>query len=444
MLKKAFVDKIGAYPKVTVVNVILVANALIWYFYAFSFLMEVAEGVGLSNSETLVVWGTKFLGVAIAALFGSFFIYRLKRRLTFLRYWMLAGVILSLTPIAFDITELPVFTLFLLLVGVYFGLGVPVCLGYFAATTEARNRSRLGGITFLSVFVGFFLLSTMATSDITLNSGILAACKAIGLVFLLLLKPEEKQIGQSGHVSFVSVIKSRPFLLYFVPWGMFSIVNSLAFTIVGKFFPSDFFHSSIIVENVLSGIFAIVFGFLGDYIGRKRLTVTGFALLGLGYASLGLLPGNIYAWCLYTAVDGIAWGCFFTIFLITIWGDLAQGKSSEKYYAIGSMPYLVSNFLRISIGTYIGEVPQSAVFSFASVFLFLAVLPLMYAPETLPEKTIRERELKSYIEKAQKEAEKTQNTRTKDEQREKENDDLEIEVIPEDFEEKLKEAEQYY
>jgi hypothetical protein len=40
------------------------------------------------------------------------------------------------------------------------------------------------------------------------------------------------------------------------------------------------------------------------------------------------------------------------------------------------------------------------IFSFASVFLFLAVLPLIYAPETLPEKTMKDRDLKSYIEKA--------------------------------------------
>jgi len=36
----------------------------------------------------------------------------------------------------------------------------------------------------------------------------------------------------------------------------------------------------------------------------------------------------------------------------------------------------------------------------------LAVIPLMYAPETLPEKKIRERELKGYIDKAKKVKEK--------------------------------------
>ena len=57
--------------------------------------------------------------------------------------------------------------------------------------------------------------------------------------------------------------------------------------------------------------------------------------------------------------------------------------------------------MRLSVSTYVGDVSKAAVFSFASFFLFLAVLPLMYAPETLPEKNIRDRELKIYVEKAQ-------------------------------------------
>jgi hypothetical protein len=42
----------------------------------------------------------------------------------------------------------------------------------------------------------------------------------------------------------------------------------------------------------------------------------------------------------------------------------------------------------------------------ASSFLFLAILPLLYAPETLPEKKIKERELKEYLKKASKMKEK--------------------------------------
>jgi hypothetical protein len=92
---------------------------------------------------------------------------------------------------------------------------------------------------------------------------------------------------------------------------------------------------------------------------------------------------------------------------MTLWGDLSYGVSTDKYYAIGGLPYFVSNFLRLTIGTYIAEtILAYAIFSFTAFFLFLAVIPLMFAPETLPEKKIKERELRQYIEKAKKIKEK--------------------------------------
>jgi hypothetical protein len=56
-------------------------------------------------------------------------------------------------------------------------------------------------------------------------------------------------------------------------------------------------------------------------------------------------------------------------------------------------------------------------FSIGSFFLFVAVLPLMYAPETLPETLMKNRDFKSYAEKAldkaMKEARKTQKKNNK-------------------------------
>ena len=45
---------------------------------------------------------------------------------------------------------------------------------------------------------------------------------------------------------------------------------------------------------------------------------------------------------------------------------------------------------------------SSPLFAFGAIFLFFAVLPLMYAPETLPEKSLKDRDLKSYVERANK------------------------------------------
>ena len=408
MPKKSGAIKFGASLKVAATSIVMVANALIWYFFYFSFLLDVINTTGFSNFENLVIWSLNFSGIAISALLSYSVINRVKNRTTFLLYWLFAGAILSLMPLAINITQFYFIAIFSLLGGAYFGLGMPICFGYFASVTEAMNRSRLSGLTFLFVFLGFFFLSILNITDIMLNSIILAVWKFGGFMALLLLKQEE-QICQSADLSYGSILKNRSFFLYFIPWLMFSVVNYLAIPIMSDFFAENFVNHNLvaIIENALAAVFAVVFGFLADYFGRKRLAVTGFVLLGLGYASLGLVSGSTLGCWFYVIVDGVAWGSFYTLFLMTLWGDLAQGRSSEKYYALGSLPYLFSNFMRISLGAVIGDVvAESAIFSFASLFLFLAVLPLIYAPETLPERIIKKRELETYLEKAKRASEK--------------------------------------
>jgi MFS family permease len=444
MFKKAFPEEIGFDKKSIAVSMILVVNAFIWYFYAFNFLMEVVNQAEFSDFLTLTIWGINLLGIAISAILSTFLIDKFKRRITFLLCWMLAGVVVSLTPIAIDVATWSGLIIVSAFLGAYFGLGIPVCLGYYAAATEVRNRSRLSGITFLMVGIGFFLLSSIAIKGILLNSLTLAALRTVGVLTLFFLKPDEKQINKKNRVSYGFIFRNKSFLLYFVPWIMFALVNYVAGPVSNKLFPDDLVYYTIIIENILSGVFAVVCGFFADFLGRKRLAVTGFALLGLGYAILGLFPGNLWGLWFYTAVDGIAWGAFYTIFLLTVWGDLAQEQSSEKYYAIGSLPFILSIFMRLSIGAYVTDnVPESAVFSFASVFLFLAVLPLIYAPETLPEKTMKERELKKYVEKAQKEAEKAQKKEAEKTPWENGDDGVEFEANQE-LEEIQKEVEKYY
>jgi hypothetical protein len=65
---------------------------------------------------------------------------------------------------------------------------------------------------------------------------------------------------------------------------------------------------------------------------------------------------------------------------------------------------LLSSFMYSFISQIFSETVQ--IFTFASFFLFIAILPLVYAPETLPEKIMKEKDLKFYVEKAQKIAQK--------------------------------------
>jgi MFS family permease len=446
---KGFTERLGATPKVAAVAIILVANAFVWYTCAFSFLADtvtnMVTNMELSIAESAVIFGINFLGIAASAFLGSFLISKYKRRMNFLLYWMSAGIIFSLLPILIDNTSFTGLVVLATSLGVYFGLGMPTCMGYYSAATETGNRARLSGLIILSIGIGFFLLHSIGGVDVTLISLSLVTWRALGLISLVFLKPKEKPIDQKAGLSYRSIISDKPFLLYFIPWLMFSLVNDLTFPVNQNSFPETFISFSTMLENLLAGIVAVIGGFFADSVGRKRLTLAGFTLLGLGYAILGLFPKNFLGWWFYTTVDGIAWGVFSTIFLITVWGDLAQGQSSEKYYILGSLPYLLSNFTRVSLGSYVAATVSDpfAVFSFAAFFLFLAVLPVVYAPETLPEKTMKERELKKYVEKAQREAEKAQEKEAEKTQRENGDDGVEIEAN-QNLEEILKEAEKYY
>jgi len=402
MLAEALSKKIGASSKVAIVNMVLLVNAFTWYFYAFNFLRAITNEAAITELESLMIWGINFVGIAVLAIFGASMISRLKHRVPFLLSWMFSGVIFSLTPLVLDLTTSAGLMVVSAVFGAYFGLGMPICMGYFAASTVTENRSRLGGIIFLLTGLGFSLLGSIGVSDIMIHAFVLSSWRAVGSLILLFLKADEKPIEKNDKVSYGFIASNRSFILYFIPWCMFSLVNYLAVPVNSEVFPVEFVRFSSTIEGILAGIFAVVWGFLADFFGRKRLAVGGFAIVGLGYAVLGMYPGNIVGWWFYTIVDGIAWGAFYAIFLFTLWGDLAQNQSSDKYYAIGGLPYLISNFMRLSLGSYVADhVTENAVFSFASIFLFLAVLPLIYAPETLPEKRIRERQLKGYIKKAE-------------------------------------------
>lgn len=454
MPENGIIKKLGSEPKITLINTILVANAFIWYVCAFRFLQNAAHLSSVSEISLLVIITVNFLALILSALLGTSLIYKFKSRMSFLKYWMIAGVVLSAFFAVIDLTNYTSLLITEGILGAYFGVGMPACMGYFAAATQPENRARLGGIIILLIGLGFPILTSIGGTDAFLNLSLLALWRLSGLILIIFLKPPEKRIDMGEKVSYRSVISNKTFLLYLIPWLMFSLVNDFSMQINNNYFsntsifPSNFADNYLIVENILAGASAIVCGFLADRKGRKRLALIGFALLGIGYAALGLFSNNYLAAWFYVCVDGVAWGAFSMIFIVTIWGDIAQKKSSEKYYVIGILPYLFSNFTRLSIGTYVSNnLAEGTVFSFASFFLFVAILPLIYAPETLSDKIIKRVDLNSYVKKvlevAKKETEKSKKEQSTKKLQENEPEKEEVEDSPED-EEARKLAEKYY
>jgi len=191
---------------------------------------------------------------------------------------------------------------------------------------------------------------------------------------------------------------------------MFSIVNYLAVPVIPD---NDVSFRLGIIQTVFIGSSSVLGGIFADLIGRRRIALAGFSMLGLSAALFGL-SGNVPSQipyeilCFNAAINGVAWGFLVFLFVLTLWGDLSQNSSSDKYYALGVTPFFLSKFLELTLGPNIPPTMRasSALFSLVAFFLFLAVLPLFFAPETLPEKVLKKRELTIYVKKAQQIAEK--------------------------------------
>ena len=365
-----------------------------------------------SYVERVMFYAAYYLSYAVVSI--SYSILTTKNFKIYNPYlWMFFAIISSLILLLFEITEYTLCSfLYVLFAGSGLGLGLPYCLSYFADHTEVKNRGRRGGIIFLLTSIVLPVFSIIYESFNLKFFSIFSLFWTIGgLILLSFFKPRKKEVEAEGRdIPFSYILTTREFYLYFVAWFIFSFIDNLEVSILKPFIQETFgeaFKALMLNLSTLVMAFSIgIVGFLIDLYGRRRTLIFGFTTLGIAYACIGINPYNIVFWYFYFLINGIALGFFTVIFVLTIWGDISPKGLREKYYAVGSFPYFFMVFVSEIIAPYVAAIPVTAAFSFASFFLFLAVIPLMYAPETLPEKIIRQRELKRYIEKAKKIREK--------------------------------------
>lgn len=290
--------------------------------------------------------------------------------------------------------------------GVFFGLGTPMALSYFSESISVEHRGKVGGVilfgTILSAPLAYMIMSPL---DLMMSGVLLAAWRAWSLPFLF-LNSEKPQIRVSEEKlpSLASILQNRTFLLYFAAWLMFALVDSFEARVVNTTI-GDFRFFIRVVEPAVAACSAIVAGLLSDWIGRKRVLLFGFASLGVAYATIGLLSQVWFSWLFYFAVDGTALGLLWVLFLIVLWGDMSE-NNSLRFYALGEAPFFLTRIFSAVLAPYVVLIPETGAFSLAAFFLFIAVIPLIYVPETLPEKKLKDRELKMYVEKAMKIKEK--------------------------------------
>lgn len=398
MLRNFFLEKLAIPQKDFLRVFILLLNAFTWYYITLKLIESLLKDP--TDIQILIVMAVYHAAILGSSVIGSFLSGKIKR-LNFLYFWMILGTSVSFLPVFLNEITITHVLIIYFFWGVSFGLGTPSCLAYFADYTLVENRGRVGGVLFSSVLLISGIFGLIAKPII------LTIWRGLGLIIFFLLKPEEKVASPAveKNTSFKSIFYNKPFFFYFVPWLMYCFIDRFEEPILEPFLGPipNFVHMILLIVGSLS---ALIGGLLCDWIGRKRVILYGFAALGIAYATIGISPAMLVSWYFFLITASIASGMLWVAFVLILWGDLSQSGAEEKYYVIGNIPFFLTGIIQLLSAPSVALIPESSAFSLASFFLFLAVLPLLYAPETLPEKKIELRRLRKYVEAAKKVKEK--------------------------------------
>jgi MFS family permease len=244
--------------------------------------------------------------------------------------------------------------------------------------------------------------------DLTTNLIVFAGWRSLGLI-VFFLQPNEKNSSSERKLgeSFSGIIKNKTFGFYLLAWIMFCLVDRIGGPIVINSL-GDVSKIIIIISPILASITTLIAGIMTDWIGRKRIVLYGFISLGVAYAIIGIILTEPLVKYFFVVINGITAGLLSVTFILILWGDISQSGSREIYYTIGVIPLFLTEIMGLALDEYLIKIQETRniIFSVAAFFLFLAVLPLLYAPETLPETKIELRRLRKYVEGARKVKEK--------------------------------------
>jgi MFS family permease len=383
---------------------VLTVDTFVWYSMLYTLFPDFASHLSLSSVEEAVIIVVFFAGIAFSALLGASM--RIRSTRLFFFVWITIGIASTLSLVEIAASPLGALAASLFL-GVSIGWGIPSILAYFAEFARIGNRGTFGGLIWgASGFLILFLAAALNGMNSSSKFVVLSLWRGLALISPIFLMKNDERPTESVQ-QYSALLTDRSLLMYLLPWIMFCLVNWTEAPIVSNLFGQNFYNQQVIfIQFALIGVFAFLGGFLSDKVGRKPLTIVGFIFLGIEYSSLGLFSGQIVTRYLYICLDSAVWGMFAAVFFMAVWGDLAERRSKERFYLLGGLPYLLAGYLSVLVKPFVSSIPITSAFSLASFFLFLAVLPLLYARETLPEKAIKDRELRSYVEKAKKAKEK--------------------------------------
>jgi MFS family permease len=388
-------------------SLFIVVNSISCFLLTLVLIINILYGQNdtLSFEHIVTISASYFGGLILSSIIGGTLLAKILQKKSALLFWNLMGFFSCLLFYFFySQANLDTVSILSLILGFSIGLGIPSCLSLFATQSKTEKRGRLGAVVFFTIqIISALILLPLGGEAIAFQFLVIAVWRLAGLGGFLFYKSAEKNPDER-KTSLSSIVRERKFILLFLPWFMFTIINYIETPVLEIGMSSigpDFYTTYNIVNIMIISIAAIPAGILCDLKGRKITGIAGFIFLGLGYAFLSIFSGaGILAYIFFMVFDGIAWGLLYVNFIFVIWGDLSEGSSREKYYVLGGLPFLLSGLIQVLVQPFAQYINIGLSFSFASFFLFIAMLPLVFAPESLSDKIMKQRELNNYIQKA--------------------------------------------
>jgi MFS family permease len=379
---------------------LLVSGTMAWFFLLDLYLANIFNTLTLNDPfwSYYTIGQMLFFGFAVFwAIVGSLIGPRINRRKLLLP-WISLGVFATILLAAFQGTTFAVISSFLL--GLSSGLGFPSSIAFIAECTAVEERARVSGTIILGTFViAFISLAVARILSFGLLDAVLllAIVRSISFVALALDKCESEPEKEKPRLPSTAY---REFAFYLIPWVMFITAASITGNLIPQ--TSDY-ATAYSIGNILRyfciAIFGLVSGLAADRFGRKQVIIVGLIILGVSFALLGLYftPTSVLV---YLTLSGVAWGSFFVVYL-TIPGDLSVSGLREKFYGLGYILPLTVFFIMSAVPFYaIFSIFSAGSFSqIFSIILFLSIIPVLRAKETLPVQKIQERKMKEHAEK---------------------------------------------
>jgi MFS family permease len=343
-----------------------------------------------------------FYGVAIFSAVGVSFVAQKINRTKLLLSGIVLGVFATVSLVLFQGNALLVVSG--LLLGLSFGFVLPSSMSFIAECTVVEERARVSGAIILVSFLlalTTFAIVTFLRLDVVTYIVLIAAVRAVSLFAFAFDKCDEKHERKIEKTRLPSAAY-REFLFYLAPWVMFCVAAGLAWNLIPDTAEYESaYNLGFIMRYVFIAMFGLASGIIADRIGRKQPIIIGLIALGVSFALLGfsMSPNTVL---IYLAVSGVAWGSLFVVFL-TVPGDLSVRGSREKFYGLG---YILPLAILFSLST----IPYSTIFSdfsvssvalILSVILFMAIIPVLGAKETLSSMKVDERRIKEHMKKVE-------------------------------------------